>query len=607
MKVYKLVIFIWFLAKCQLLWGGIYFVAPAGNDASSRTDAKSFHTPWKTILKATHSVQAGDTIMVADGIYAESNITFSQSGTAEKWIMLTNMPGTAPVISLKGAARGIYVYKSSYIHINGFTIQGFNSDGISIFYGDYIICTNIKAFDNGNAGINVVDSDHIVIQDCELHHNGWKPDGDSGWGDGASINNHNAPGKMSVFRRNLCYANWQKRQNAYWDGNGYTLDCVGTDGLHIVGNNVFFNNGGAGLLVGATENIKLFNNVFFRNKSDVSCRNKADLYLIKEQTHNTIMKNNIIFSRPGIWTIDRYGGEDHDFIGNNLIWGEDGVNTQIWWLTLQRTNIDFWIANRAPQTLYGDPQFKAAPFDKVITSFHNSSWIAMDINQYNFQLKSGSKCINAGTVLTKAMTSGSGNQVQVENACFFFDGFNQIEGDYIQIGNNKVVQITKIDYVQNLLTFTAPYSISWQKGDGVSLPFYGNAPDLGAYEFNPEAIPSAAITTSRNSLNVIPVIEIRLTTSRAVIKNPSPLYYIEADSSFSSIRLTGKVPGNTFTGKLALGSDIADGTGYFLLKSDALITSSGQKGSQIKQGRILRCDVSAPESPAGIKLVEQPF
>lgn len=607
MKVYKLIIFVWFLAKCQLLWGAIYFVAPSGSDARTRTDAKSFHTPWKTILKATHSVQAGDTIMVADGLYPESNITFSQSGTSEKWITLTNMPGATPVITLNGTPRGIYVYKCSYIHINGFTIRGFNSDGISIFYGDYIICTNINAFDNGNAGINVVDSDHIVIQDCELHHNGWKSDGDSGWGDGASINNHNAPGKMSVFRGNLCYANWQKRQNAYCDGNGYTLDCVGTDGLHIVGNNVFFNNGGTGLLVGATENIKLFHNVFFRNKSDVNCHNRADLYLIKEQTHNTIMKNNIIFSRPGVWTIDRYGGEDHDFIGNNLIWGEDGVNTQIWWLTLKKTNIDFWISNRAPQTLYGDPSFKSAPFDNTITSFHDSDWIAMDINQYDFQLKSNSKCIDFGTCLTKTIAAGSGNQVQVENACFFFDGFNQIEGDYIRIGNNKVARITKIDYAQNLLTFTAPYTISWQEGDGISLPYYGNSPDLGAYEFNPETVPSAIISANKVSSNGTSQIEIQLTTSKTVIKNPSPLYYIEADSSFSIIRLTGKIPGNTFTGKLTLSAEIAEGNGYFLLKPDALIITSGQKGNQIQQGKVLKCDFSAPDSPDGVKLVEQPF
>jgi hypothetical protein len=451
----------------------------------------------------------------------------------------------------------------------------------------------------------VVDSDHIVIQDCELHHNGWKPDGDSGWGDGASINNHNAPGKMSVFRGNLCYANWQKRQNAYWDGNGYTLDCVGTDGLHIVANNIFFNNGGTGLLVGATENIILTHNVFFRNKSDVNCHNKADLYLIKEQTHNTIMKNNIIFSRPGVWTIDRYGGEDHDFIGTNLIWGEEGVSTKIWWLTLQKTNIDYWISNRAPQTLYGDPQFMAAPFDNSITSFHNSDWIAMDINQYNFKLKSNSKCMDAGTSLTKTTGSGAGNQVQVENAGFFFDGFNRIAGDFIQIGKNPIVQITKIDYALNLISFTSNATIRWNKGDEISYPYAGTTPDLGAHEFSPEESPFATISTDRLPSSTISSIEVHLTTSKSVIQNPSPLYYIESDSSFTRIELIGKVPGTSFTGKLNINDNIAEGTGYFLLEPDALITTTGQKGNQIQKGRILKCDLSAPDSPQVIKLVNQ--
>ncbi|MCI0514425.1 right-handed parallel beta-helix repeat-containing protein [candidate division KSB1 bacterium] len=578
-----------------------YYVSPQGNDEYTKTEAQSLTTPWKTIFKATHSVVAGDSIVLADGEYSEANITFGSSGTAMAWITLTAAPGAKPRITRTALTKGIYLYKSNYIHLNGLTLHGFDVDGIAIYYCDYIICSNIHAYDNGNAGINVIDSDHIIIQDSELHHNGWKSTGDSGWGDGASINNHDAVGKMSVFRRNVCYANWQKRAGAYWDGNGFTLDCVGTDGLHIVANNIFFNNGGTGVLVGATENIKVLHNVFYRNKADVNCRNKAELYLIKDQTHNTILKNNIIYSRPGVWTIDRYDGPDNDVIGNNLIWGEDGPQTQIWWLALKRIPMASWIQQRAPQTLGAQPVFMAAPQDDQLTQFHNSTWIDMDLKNYNFQLPANSNGIDAGLPLTVTISAGSGNKITVENAGYFIDGFGIVDGDYIKIGANPVVKVLQVDYPSNSLVVEPVADLRWNKGDGVSYAYTGQAPDLGAREYNLGQPPTSSVRLDQLPSRAAQRIEVTVTTSKTVIKNPSPLYLVESDASFIRISLEGKVPGNTFSGKLQLNQTVAEGRGYFLLTHHALVDELGFCGHTIIEGRQVQIDRMSPSVPSNVR------
>ncbi len=258
-------------------YAAVYYVAKHGSDSNPGT----LDEPWATVGKATDMAGAGDTVLVADGIYNEGPIYFANSGTPSKWITVANAPGANPIVTKSGALRGIYVRYRSYIEIRGFTFYGYDTDGITIHHSDYVICSNIQAYGNGNTGIEVVDSDHIIIQDSKFHHNGWKATGDSGWGDGVSINNHKARGKNSIVRRNIMYANWQKRAGRFWDGNGFTWDMAGTGGVHIMANNVFFDNGGCGVLNNNTGNMAIIHNVLFRNLADYNrCRNDAEMQLI---------------------------------------------------------------------------------------------------------------------------------------------------------------------------------------------------------------------------------------------------------------------------------------------------------------------------------------
>jgi hypothetical protein len=81
--------------------------------------------------------------------------------------------------------------------------------------------------------------------------------------------------------------------------------------------------------------------------------------------------------------------------------------------------------------------------------------------------------------MTRTSNSGSGRVIGVGEARYFTDGFEVIAGDLIKVGVNNPVRITEVDYGAN--TLTVDQNISWSKGDGVSYPYSGSAPDMGAY------------------------------------------------------------------------------------------------------------------------------
>ena len=498
MRVKILYIFVVFLLFInQILYSATYYVSPSGNDSHTPDQATSKDFPWKSITKAARTVIAGDSIVVMDGIYKESNIEFTNSGNSSAWITIINDDNSKPILTGNGE-RGIYIrgvknnpYTKSHFMLKGLTIFGYQQDGISIFWSDFIVCDDIHTYENGNAGIEVVGSNHIIIQNSKLHHNGWKSDGDSGWGDGVSINNHyfdDPEGWYSIIRSKSMYANWQKRDGAFWDGNGFTWDMAGTGGIHIFANNLIFNNGGCGFLTSKTGNMILVHNVFFRNMSDYNrCRNEGEVQLAGDWVESTIIKNNIIYTREKTSTYSTLyplSLEDailipDNFIQHNLLWGENGESTRIYWL--RDILLSTWVQIASPSTLTGDPEFLSAPFDNEFGTLRGQEWINMIFTDYDFRLSEKSKCIDSGAFLTKTLQAGAGNIIQVDNANHFTDGFRiKNQGNLIQIGANMPVRITEIDYTRNLLTVDR--ELIWEKNDRVSFPYAGTAPDLGAIE-----------------------------------------------------------------------------------------------------------------------------
>ena len=101
----------------------------------------------------------------------------------------------------------------------------------------------------------------------------------------------------------------------------------------------------------------------------------------------------------------------------------------------------------------------------------------------DFTLAATSPLIDQGDFLTTAVGGGSGTELVVRDALYFYDGFgiSGEMGDRIQLeGSTETAVIVNVDYASNTLTLDR--ALSWEGGQGVSLAFAGSAPDVGMYE-----------------------------------------------------------------------------------------------------------------------------
>ena len=123
----------------------------------------------------------------------------------------------------------------------------------------------------------------------------------------------------------------------------------------------------------------------------------------------------------------------------------------------------------------------------------------------NYRPDEGSVCIDNGTTLTYVSSSdGSGTQFNVDDTRYFTDGDNagylyKATGDIILVGSTEAT-ISDVNHSTGVITVTS--SISWKQNDPVSLPYNGDAPDIGFYETEedegepPLAAPKALVVIS---------------------------------------------------------------------------------------------------------------
>ena len=101
----------------------------------------------------------------------------------------------------------------------------------------------------------------------------------------------------------------------------------------------------------------------------------------------------------------------------------------------------------------------------------------------DLQLATGSPMIDAAAYLTTATSGGSGTQLAVADASYFFDGYGipGESGDEIQLeGQSGSARVVSIDLGGNTLALDR--SLTWTAGQGVTLRFAGAKPDVGAFE-----------------------------------------------------------------------------------------------------------------------------
>lgn len=495
-----------------------YWVSPDGQAGwTSCRGALPINGPSACVLStANTNAVAGDTIYLRGGTYSNQEIWPSNSGTSDSnQIIFTSY--NQENVTIRDSAYGIYIYKKSYITVNGInfynlrrfmriyaghynTISYSNFDTRSPDSGDWVGALIADDFnDNTPASEN---STYNWVHHCTFYrwvygayaeHRGglldigsWEADPvDESYYNLIEDNlfaygGHHTLGvysKYNVIRNNTFH---NETNPAGWAYEGYrdsiTEGPVG--GYNLYEGNRFGFSGASGLALRTPYNLLRFN-LFYLSDS-------GGLQVVSSEAgqdhadYNRIFRNS--FYHNGHQETDP-GFQGGIYFAN---WsGQSPIGNIV------KGNV-FYDNKNGAITYEGqvDPQVVEDNWDQnsVDPKFVNLS--ASDPNNPNLpdlHLQADSPCIDAGAYPTRITSdAGSGTQFQVEDARYFIDGWGipHVQGDKIQLTDGQQARITNINYDTNLITVDRV--LTWTLNQGISLAYEGAAPDLGAYEFEPQ-------------------------------------------------------------------------------------------------------------------------
>lgn len=334
-----------------------YYVSPGGSDINSG----SAGFPFKTIQKAADIVNPGDTVIVKDGTYIDTNgdniiVWLKRGGSSINWITFKSENKWGAVLDGMNNSTGYgwdFGSKANYVRVDNFEIKGCRAGG---FWS--------------NAGAH-----HVYMYGNNIHHMGRIcTDTDLGQGLGAfqgkgtSFHTYDS----NVIHDNGRYANDENGcMNAthYWQNHDHGLYLCGSNTLVI--NNIFYNHkAGWSICSGCYQSVNndmIINNVFaFQNPNR---QGHILIHAYGEGNFSTIIQNNI-FYKPQGYAIRRYGPSNviDMAVQNNLVYGAKLIEDQDGYVNLiVKNNIE------GQDPLFVDP-----------------------VN-YDFHLQSNSPAINSGT------------------------------------------------------------------------------------------------------------------------------------------------------------------------------------------------------------------
>jgi len=494
-----------------------YWVSPDGQAAwaSCRGALPLNGASACALSTANTNAVAGDTIYLRGGIYSNQEIRPSSSGTSDgNRIVYTSY--NQENATIRDSAYGIYIYKKSYITVNGInfyslrrfmriyaghynTISYCSFDTRSPASGDWAGAVIADDFDDDTPASE--NSTYNWVHHCTFYrwaygayadHRGglldigsWEADPvDESYYNLIEDNifaygGHHTLGVYSmnnVIRNNYFH---NETNPANWAFEGYrdsiTEGPVG--GYNLYEGNRFGFCGGSGLALRTPYNLLRFNLFYYAGSgglqvvSSAAGEDHADYNRIYRNSfyHNGHQETDPGF-QGGIYFANWSGQSPvGNVVKGNLFYDnkngaisyEGQVDPQVIENNWDQNSVDPRFVNLSA----GDPDNPNLP---------------------DLRLQASSPCIDAGAYPTSiTSTAGSGTQFQVGDARYFIDGWGipHVQGDEIQLAGGRRARITNVDYATNMIT--VDQVLTWTQNQGISLAYVGSAPDLGAYEFVP--------------------------------------------------------------------------------------------------------------------------
>jgi hypothetical protein len=476
----------------------VYYLDPVnGKDGNSTSAAQNPTTPWKTMAKVKSTVAAGDTVNIIGGTYTPSQYKgesglpvwqeFHSHGEPNKVITIQARPGDTVVFD--GQQESYWMLfrefgdtKGFYVVIQNITFRNYYAAVISLGSGPnhssrlaVLNCTFQDIGTGQGAPLAVGQSaSHAIFKGNTIKNSGdpsLPSDGFPAAQHGIYITEGNS---NTVLDQNYI----EKISGLgihYWGHDHYNL----TTTQSIIRRNTIVNAHEAGLIIAGTnyQNTYVYNNTFYQEQVPFpQLNNRSASYFVT--FHNGLNSKNMkVLNNLGYGYVAPAPVEadtDSNFNGTLTL------NYNLWQNLTGSNNLYLW--NYAAGTYYTLTSFRATyGYEMQTQQMQQTTAPFIKVAERDFTLPSTSPAIDAGTFLTTTVGAGSGTTLTVADAGFFMDGFGLIAGDMIQVGSQSPVQITAINYGTNAITVAQ--SISWSAGQGVSLPYSGNKPDIGAYEY----------------------------------------------------------------------------------------------------------------------------
>ncbi|NOK58328.1 MAG: DUF1565 domain-containing protein [Chloroflexi bacterium AL-W] len=355
--------------------GITYHVSGEGDDSN---DGLSDTTPFRTLQQAADLTEAGDTVLVMNGVYRNEQpntniLTITRSGTADEWITYKAYPGHTPQLESTDNWHAININGAAYIVVEGLLLRGNNTNvteeqarsqlqdtdndgkpdamepqpaysgnGIGITkpsnsdeYPHHIVIRKNTVSQFGGGGMYTFNADYITIEDNVVSDNGWySPYGNSNismyqnW-DSAPQNEE----YRMIIRGNITYGSKNILPCAcsgfteVTDGNGIIVDGLRNTqsgapfkaytGRTLIANNILYDNGGRGINIFSSDHIDIVNNTSYQNSTHPEIE---DGEIANINASDVRVYNNVFWARADR-PVNTFFNADDVVFDYNLVYG----------------------------------------------------------------------------------------------------------------------------------------------------------------------------------------------------------------------------------------------------------------------------------------------
>lgn len=419
----------------------IYFVdkdSIGGN--CSDINLGGINDPWCSIEKANSALVSGDLVFIRGGNYSEK------------------------IMPKNSGSRG---YEISYFNYLDESVVIFGVDiGVDIINRNYIIVDGFKIMNVGKSWVRIINSNNNVIKNIYME-GGF---GDSGvmFSEGSSYN---------IIKDNVMIATCDDFEG----GPKNSILIKGGSGFNLIERNV--------IQYGIETNVKI-------EESDNNVLRDNDLYNPWSSCIVSFGSRGVIIEDNRIWDCGNIC-EEKNCLSNFCA-------TEIVRLSANKGNVDGVLVEGFENIIRGNEIVNSGRginnLGGVVygnTFVDNLMDANLDVGKNNIVTDIGveftdeddrlytliyeSSYIDAGEYLSLVVKGGYGTLIMVEDASYFSDGNGVVKGDRIMLeGLGKVLNVVEVDYTIGKIIVDR--EVKFSEGQGVSLEYNGNLPDLGANE-----------------------------------------------------------------------------------------------------------------------------